>query len=123
VKTLSKGSTRLRKQVGELLAEIQVLPFERACGREYRRLRTALEAAGKMLGANDLLIAGHANAADATVAADADFKQAGMLRTTEPDAVRRLGLLRYCAGTKHKIRLSLRQKAYDVIPRLPAQPT
>ena len=77
---LRKGSTRLRKQVGELLAEIQVLPCDEPADVEYGKLRTALEAAGKMLGANDLLIAAQANAADATVVtAAADFKQAGKL--------------------------------------------
>jgi tRNA(fMet)-specific endonuclease VapC len=77
---LRKGSTRLRKQVGELLAEIQVLPFDEPADVEYGKLRTALETAGKMLGANDLLIAAHANAADATVVTtDADFKQASKL--------------------------------------------
>jgi tRNA(fMet)-specific endonuclease VapC len=77
---LKKKSTRLRRQTEELLAEIQVLPFDEPVDAEYGKLRVALETAGKMLAANDLLIAAHANAVDAAVVtADADFKQAGKL--------------------------------------------
>jgi tRNA(fMet)-specific endonuclease VapC len=77
---LKKRSTRLRRQAEELLAEIQVLPFDEPADAEYGKLRVALETAGKMLAANDLLIAAHANAVNAAVVtADADFKQGGKL--------------------------------------------
>jgi tRNA(fMet)-specific endonuclease VapC len=77
---LKKRSTRLRRQAEELLAEIQVLPLDEPVDAEYGKLRVALETAGKMLAANDLLIAAHANAVDAAVVtSDRDFKQAGKL--------------------------------------------
>jgi len=77
---LKKRSTRLRRQAEELLAEIQVLPLDEPVDAEYGKLRIALETAGKMLAANDLLIAAHANAVDAAlVTSDHDFKQAGKL--------------------------------------------
>jgi tRNA(fMet)-specific endonuclease VapC len=77
---LKKRSTRLRRQAEELLAEIQVLPLDEPVDAEYGKLRVALETAGKMLAANDLLIAAHANAVDAAVVtSDHDFKQAGKL--------------------------------------------
>jgi tRNA(fMet)-specific endonuclease VapC len=69
-------SIRIRRKVEELLSEIEVLPFDKPADVEYAKLRVALEATGKMLAANDLLIAAHANAIDAAiVTADADFKQ------------------------------------------------
>lgn len=77
---LKKRSTRLRRQAEELLAEIPVLPLDEPVDAEYGKLRVALETAGKMLAANDLLIAAHANAVDAAVVtSDHDFKQAGKL--------------------------------------------
>jgi len=54
------GSERLREAVEELLAEIDVLPFDVPADTEYGGIRAELEAAGKPVGANDLLIAAHA---------------------------------------------------------------
>ena len=50
-----------------MLAEIDVLPFEAPADAEYGRIRNELEAAGKPIGGNDLLLAAHARTADATV--------------------------------------------------------
>jgi tRNA(fMet)-specific endonuclease VapC len=61
------GSPRLQKAVEDLLGEIEVLPFEAPADAEYGRLRAELEAAGKTIGGNDLLIAAHAYALGATV--------------------------------------------------------
>lgn len=61
------GSTRLLKAVEDLLAEIDVLPFEAPADAEYGRIRNELEAAGKPIGGNDLLIAAHACTAAATI--------------------------------------------------------
>jgi tRNA(fMet)-specific endonuclease VapC len=75
---LKKRSVRIRREVEELLSEILVLPFDDPADTEYGKLRVALETGGKILAANDMLIAAHANAIGATVVtADADFKQAG----------------------------------------------
>jgi tRNA(fMet)-specific endonuclease VapC len=62
-----KGSDRLLKSVEDLLAEIDVLPFEIPADAEYGNIRSELEIAGKPIGANDLLIAAHAMAVNATV--------------------------------------------------------
>jgi tRNA(fMet)-specific endonuclease VapC len=61
------GSTRLLKAVEDLLAEIKVLPFDVPADAEYGGIRSELEAAGKPIGGNDLLIAAHALATDATI--------------------------------------------------------
>ena len=61
------GSKRLRKAVEDLLSEIPVLPFDVPADAEYGGIRSALEAAGRPIGSNDLLIAAHAYATGATV--------------------------------------------------------
>jgi tRNA(fMet)-specific endonuclease VapC len=60
-------SERLHKAVEDLLGEIAVLPFDVAADTEYGNIRAALEAAGKPIGSNDLLIAAHAAATGATI--------------------------------------------------------
>jgi tRNA(fMet)-specific endonuclease VapC len=62
-----KGSERLIRSVEDLLAEIDVLPFESPADVEYGNIRSELESAGKTIGANDFLIAAHAVAIDATI--------------------------------------------------------
>jgi len=67
------GSKRLLKAVEDLLGEINVLPFDVPADAEYGGIRSELEAAGKPIGGNDLLIAAHAYATGATiVTANAD---------------------------------------------------
>jgi tRNA(fMet)-specific endonuclease VapC len=68
-----RNSKRLTKAVEDLLAEIDVLPFEAPADAEYGAIRAALERAGKPIGGNDLMIAAHARAVGATVvSANAD---------------------------------------------------
>jgi tRNA(fMet)-specific endonuclease VapC len=62
-----RDSKQLTKAVEDLLAEIDVLPFESPCDAEYGTIRAELEAAGKPIGGNDLLIAAQARAIGATV--------------------------------------------------------
>jgi tRNA(fMet)-specific endonuclease VapC len=71
------GSDRLRKVVEDLLGEIDVLPLEIPADSEYGGIRAELEAAGRPIGGNDLLIAAHAYATGAIiVTANADeFKR------------------------------------------------
>jgi tRNA(fMet)-specific endonuclease VapC len=71
------GSIRLLKAVEDLLGEIAVLPFDVPADTDYGRIRSEIEAAGKPIGGNDLLIAAHARAVGATiVTANADeFKR------------------------------------------------
>jgi tRNA(fMet)-specific endonuclease VapC len=61
------GSERLLRAVEGLLAEIEILPIEVPADDEYGKIRTELEAVGKPIGSNDLLIAAHARAIGATV--------------------------------------------------------
>jgi tRNA(fMet)-specific endonuclease VapC len=61
------GSKRLLKAVEDLLSEIPVLPFDAPADAEHGGIRSELEAAGKSIGSNDLLIAAHAYATGATI--------------------------------------------------------
>ena len=61
------GSLKLRKAVEDLLGEIDVLPFETPADSDYGAIRASLEAAGRPIGGNDLLIAAHARALGATI--------------------------------------------------------
>lgn len=61
------GSKRLLKAVEDLLDEISVLPLEVPADAEYGGIRSELEAAGKPIGSNDLLIAAHAYATGTTI--------------------------------------------------------
>ncbi len=61
------GSQRLLKAVEDVLGEISVLPFDVPADAGYGGIRAKLEAAGKPIGGNDLLIAAHASATGATV--------------------------------------------------------
>jgi tRNA(fMet)-specific endonuclease VapC len=62
-----RGSKRLAKAVEDLLGEINVMPFDVPADAEYGRIRSGLEAAGKTIGNNDMLIAAHATAIGATI--------------------------------------------------------
>jgi tRNA(fMet)-specific endonuclease VapC len=55
-----KGSPVLSDKIGQLLSTIEVLPLEEGADEKYAEVRTALERAGTLIGANDLLIATHA---------------------------------------------------------------
>ena len=62
-----KGSPALTKKVEDLLGVIRVLPIDVPVDREYGRIRTELEAVGRSIGPNDLMIAAHACALGATM--------------------------------------------------------
>ncbi len=64
---IKKGSKRLLKAVEDLLGEIDVRPFDIPADMEYGDIRSRLENAGTPIGANDLLIAAHASAVNATI--------------------------------------------------------
>jgi tRNA(fMet)-specific endonuclease VapC len=61
------GSKRLIKAVEALLGELTVLPFDVPADSEYGGIRAKLEAAGRPIGGNDLLIAAHACSIEAVV--------------------------------------------------------
>jgi len=55
-----KGSARLKLQLEAVLGALEVLSFEAPADEFYSRIRVELEALGKPVGSNDLLIAAHA---------------------------------------------------------------
>jgi tRNA(fMet)-specific endonuclease VapC len=61
------GSARLLKAVDDVLGEIDVLPLDVPADAEYGALRAELEAAGKPIGGDDMLIAAHARATGSTL--------------------------------------------------------
>ncbi|MBQ2261848.1 MAG: type II toxin-antitoxin system VapC family toxin [Loktanella sp.] len=65
-----KGSAKLLAYVEAILESVQVLSFDVPADAEYGGIRAALEAAGKTIGPNDLLIAAHACAAGAILVTD-----------------------------------------------------
>jgi tRNA(fMet)-specific endonuclease VapC len=62
-----RGSKRLSEAVENLLEELHVLSLEEPAGAEYGKIRAELEGRGSLIGGNDLLIAAHALALEATV--------------------------------------------------------
>jgi tRNA(fMet)-specific endonuclease VapC len=62
-----KGSEKLLRQVEAILDALEILPFDVPADVEYGGIRAELEAAGKPIGPNDLLIAAHAYALGATL--------------------------------------------------------
>ena len=65
-----KGSAKLLAHVEAILESVQVLAFDVPADAEFGGIRAELEAAGKPIGPNDLLIAAHACAAGAILVTD-----------------------------------------------------
>ena len=55
-----KGSPRLAAQLDAVLGVLEILPFDAPADRTYGALRARLEQTGKLIAANDLLIAAQA---------------------------------------------------------------
>ena len=68
--TAKKGSARLTEQLEAVLAVLPVLPLETGADRHYGDICCALERAGTLIGANDLIIAAHARALGLTLITD-----------------------------------------------------
>ncbi|QPF95396.1 type II toxin-antitoxin system VapC family toxin [Bradyrhizobium commune] len=64
---VKSGSLRLKTAVDDLLEQMDVLPLGAPADVAYGSIRSALEAAGSIIGGNDLLIAAHARAMGAIV--------------------------------------------------------
>jgi tRNA(fMet)-specific endonuclease VapC len=64
---LKKRSAKLARQLKKICVAIDILPFDHAAANSYAIVRWQLEATGRPIGANDLLIAAHALAADCTL--------------------------------------------------------
>jgi tRNA(fMet)-specific endonuclease VapC len=65
-----KASLRLSVQLEAVLGAIEVLPFEAPADAAHGLLRTRLEQAGRLIGANDLLIAAQALSLGYTIVTD-----------------------------------------------------
>ena len=65
-----KKSSSLSAQLETILSALEVLPLESPFDRHYAVIRARLEAAGKPIGANDMLIAAHASALNYTLVTD-----------------------------------------------------
>jgi tRNA(fMet)-specific endonuclease VapC len=65
-----KASARLSAQPEAVLSALEVLPFEPPADAIDASLRTGLEEAGRLIGANDMLIAAHAMALGCTIVSD-----------------------------------------------------
>lgn len=67
-----KGSARLSAQLAAVLSALEVLPVEAPADEIYGVIRARLEKGGKLIGANDLLIAAQAIALGHTLVTDND---------------------------------------------------
>jgi tRNA(fMet)-specific endonuclease VapC len=65
-----KASPALTERIDLILSRLTVMPFETPADAVYGRLRTDLEARGRSIGGNDLLIAAQALALDCTLVSD-----------------------------------------------------
>ena len=57
----------IRREIGDLVSRLTVIPWDEAAAEHYGALRAALEKAGTPLGAMDMLIAAHALSLGATL--------------------------------------------------------
>ncbi len=69
------------------LLPLEIVPFDAEAGRHYGRIRSELKRLGCPIGSNDLLIASHALALDATLATNnvREFSRVGGLRVEQWD--------------------------------------
>jgi tRNA(fMet)-specific endonuclease VapC len=67
---LKRGSLRLTASLDAILGGLEIRPLEPAIVDDYARVKLELERAGTPIDANDLLIAAHALALDATLVSD-----------------------------------------------------
>ena len=74
---VKKGSQTLLSKVEQLLEQIDILPLEPEVDRHYATIRATIEKKGQPIGANDMLIAAHAQALGLTVvtANDREFSR------------------------------------------------
>jgi len=63
----NSGSSRLLSRIEAILDTLDVLPFDVPADAEYANIRVELEASGRPIGPNDLLIAAHARSLRTTI--------------------------------------------------------
>ena len=79
-----KGSTPLQSAVENFVLTVTILPWDSTVAREYGRLRSELERAGRVTGSLDMMIAAHAVALDVVlVTGDRAFARIKSLRTED----------------------------------------
>ncbi|WP_375285935.1 type II toxin-antitoxin system VapC family toxin [Sphingomonas sp.] len=76
------GSRRIARQLEVVLARIPILPFSDDADRHYASVRAALQRQGTPISGNDVLIAAHALAINATLVTGnlREFERVGGLR-------------------------------------------
>jgi tRNA(fMet)-specific endonuclease VapC len=62
-----RGATKLTERIEDILQAFDIQPLSEDADRHYARLRNQLESQGTPIGRNDMLIAAHALALDATL--------------------------------------------------------
>lgn len=62
-----KDSEKLTKLVKSFIDNFTILDFDKQASKEYANIRVFLEKSGNIIGSNDLFIAAHAKACDATL--------------------------------------------------------
>lgn len=62
-----RGSAKLLDQVEAIMEGLEILPLDLPADTEYGGIRAELEAAGRPIGPNDLLIAAHASSVGAVL--------------------------------------------------------
>lgn len=78
-------SARVERNTRELEAfclDLDILTFNEAAGTHYGEIRHSLTRSGRLIGANDLLIAAHARSVDATLVSnnEAEFRRVPALK-------------------------------------------
>lgn len=66
----NRASAELTRKVGNVLSRLYIASFDPPADRHYADIRLTLKRQGKPIGANDLWIAAHALALDATLVSD-----------------------------------------------------
>ncbi|MCB1446266.1 MAG: type II toxin-antitoxin system VapC family toxin [Rhizobiaceae bacterium] len=61
---LKRGSDRLAQLVENMIARVEVVPYDDAASVHYARIRKALHTSGRPIGPVDLFIAAHARSLD-----------------------------------------------------------
>jgi tRNA(fMet)-specific endonuclease VapC len=81
------GATNTIRIAYEILVRLEILPWDKSVSPIYGQVRAEMEAAGKILGSLDMMIAAHALASGCTlVTADKAFSMVPKLKTVNWEA-------------------------------------
>ena len=78
----SERVARNSRELEAFCLDLEILPFGPAAGTHYGAIRHSLTRRGRLIGANDLLIAAHARSAEATLVTnnEAEFRRVPALK-------------------------------------------